>query len=69
MAGKRRPIAPWAPGRADVPHPPGRAHFAARGVAPNCGVRPRGATRARLAAKIAAKPTAVKRVNIKDLWY
>ncbi len=21
MAGKRRPIAPWAPGRADVPHP------------------------------------------------
>ncbi len=61
MAGKHRN----APGRADVPHPKGRALFAASGVARRLQCPRRGATRSRLATKIAA----VKRVNINDLWY
>ncbi len=47
----------------------GRTLFAASGVAQACGVPHCGATCSRLAAKIAPKPTAVKRVNINDLWY
>ncbi len=39
MAGKRRPRSHGAPGRADVPHPKGRAIFVASGVARACGAR------------------------------
>ncbi len=46
MAGKRRPIAPWAPGRADVPHPQGPGAFCRqRRPRAACGVWHRGATR------------------------
>ena len=47
-------------------------HLAGRGgerVAQAYGVWHRGATRSWLAAKIAAKPIAVKWVNIKECWY
>ena len=39
MAGKRHPKAPWAPGRADVPHPraPGRGLKGATALATLAG--------------------------------